>query len=128
MKKIFAYITLVWFTIVSQMQLVHAFDMQKMTMSTNHEMTGLRHSIFCETSQKTKETQCAKEIIPDKLISQSNNEEIVQTYTFILPINFTSSQNNIEEPLVPNYPHGPPYLFFEKTKYASLVGIIKNVN
>jgi hypothetical protein len=113
---------------MSQMQLVHAFDMQEMSMPAHHAMTGMKHSIFCETSPNTKDAQCAKEIIPDKLLSQPNNEEVIQSYSFVLPITFTASTVIIEEPLIPGYPHSPPDLFFEKTKYASLVGIIKNVN
>ncbi len=128
MKKLFVYITLIWFTIVSQMQLVHAFDMQKMNMAGHHTMIEIKQSIFCETSNETKKTECTKELIPDKLLFQSNNEELFENFTFILPVSFNISEDISDESLLPNFSHSPPDLFFEKTKYASLIGIIKNVN
>ena len=113
---------------MSQMQLVHAFDMEGMVMAHHSGMTGMRHSIFCETPPKSSETQCAKEFIPDKLLAGNDPEKFSYATFMVLPMSFTLSEITIQEPAIPANPHGPPDAFFQKTKYTSLVGIIKNVN
>lgn len=110
------------------MQLVHAFDMQNMSMVTHHDMSNMKHSIFCETSSKSKDTQCAKEIIPDKLLIQQNNDEIIQAFAFVLPISFASKYSVSENTRISNDPNDPLDIFLQKNKYVNLIGIIKNVN
>lgn len=110
------------------MQLVHAFDMMKMTHGDRHEMTEITRSIFCETSTQSEKTECAKEIIPDKLSLQSRTDDLIHDFSSTLPIFFILSENTKSNPLDNKQKLGPPGNVYEKTSYSNLVGIIKNLN
>lgn len=128
MKKFIWFLTLIWFVVASNMQLIHAEDMRGEIMPKGHIMKNSDDSIFCKTTDKSTEKECYKDLLWDKYITSSlSKTELSKYLTNTLPIyvsNFVipSGQDiDIKQ-------HSPPNLIFQKSNYPNLISIIKNLN
>ena len=89
MKKFLASLTFLAFLFISQMQLVHAFDMSGMEMSSHHySQIEMKQSIFCKTSDGNSQSECIKELIPDKALFEQDYNKNVKTPSFSLPFSY----------------------------------------
>lgn len=80
MKKFFASLTFIAFLFISQMQLVHALDMERMEISSshNHAQIEMEQPIFCKTTAENNQSHCAKELVPDKALFEKKKNELSQ--------------------------------------------------
>lgn len=125
MKRILSSLIFLGFLIISQMQLVHAFDMRWMDMTAHHAVMQMEEPIFCETSSQNNEEKCIVEILPYKILSQQNWKELIEKVAFVLPLSFPFQKISWNNPAVSAPLFRSPDLIFQKTKYTNLVGIIK---
>ena len=126
MKKIIWFLTFIWFLVISNLQLVHALESEDMH-SSNIQMTKQNdESIFCDIWNRT-ESQCIKELLPDKLFRNEEKSDIS-----IKIINNFCFENEPFFSLYKNIPNNiinsPPIPIFNKSIYSNLNWIIKNLN
>lgn len=126
MKRLIWLLTLIWFLVASHIQLIHAEDMRNMKMHGNHIIHGNFESIFCDKSN-TQESQCTKEIFPDKIAEKKQKDDLIVRITndfyidFLLVNHFTGENIKIWE----NITEIP---IFYKSTYHNMTWIIRNLN
>jgi len=116
---------------VSSIQIIHAAEMQGISEMQIHNqgnktMTLKDESIFCDLWDK-KNTQCNKEVLPDKYAQNQEkhnlNQNILVSFYFIL-----QEDVFLKDKEVLNWINDPPWVVFQKSKYINLVWIVKNLN
>jgi hypothetical protein len=91
MKKFLTSLTLLIFLVLSQMQLVHAFDMKRVDIvAHHHSVMEVKKSIFCTPSHEDNESDCAKVLIPDAVTPSENQKAFKTKNLSSLPISFLS--------------------------------------